>query len=158
MSETSNEVFKGVNLKPYVMRFALIFAAFSTIALVVVTWYQISGNTGLSFGILIASVLATCQKFVGEQKRVFTKKEKISMAFYSMLVSLIVSFLLFVAFILATGEDPKIWMDQLLNLMPLWMAIVSLILAAAFNFGMLYLSYSIFDKHILKGMVKRGEV
>jgi hypothetical protein len=158
MSETSNEVVKGVSLKPYIMRFVLIFAAFSTIALVVVTWYQISGNTGLSFGILIASVLATSQKFVGEQKRVFTKKEKTSMAFYSMLVSLIVSFLLFLAYIMATGEDPKIWMDQLLELMPLWMTIVSLVVAAVFNFGMLYLAYGIFDKHILKGMVKKGEV
>ena len=158
MSNTGHAIDGATSLTPYVMRFTLVFVAMSAAALFITTWFQISGNTGLSIGILIASAIAAGQKFIADNNRVLQGSEKLRMAFYSMLVSLIVSLVLLLGFVLVSGDDPRAMLDEALQIMPLWLLAVSLLIGMLLNFAMLYLAYSFVIRKIFEGMVKRGEI
>ena len=158
MSEMDMKSDGNASLMPYVMRFTLVFVGMSIAALLITTWFSISGNAGLSVGILMASAVATGQKFITDHKRVFGGGEKLRMAFYCLLVSFVISVVLFVALMLVIGEDPQILVKELLHLMPVWVAVASLVFAGVLNFGMLYLSFGFLIRKIFEGMVKRGEI
>ena len=140
------------------MRFAWIYAAFSLAAIVIVIPLQMSGNTGLAVGILMASAVAAGQKFVADQKRVFRTSEKLRMSFYSLLTAFLFSLALAFAILSWAGIGMAAFYDELSGSLSTGLIAGIAGLAILVNYGVLYLAYSFVLNMIYKGMVRRGEV
>ncbi len=146
------------SLRPYVIRFAFVYVAFSIAAIVLVSLLQMSSNTGLAIGILMASAVAAGQKFITDNKRVFRTGEKLRMAFYSLLFALCLSALLLVGFLAWSGIAIEGFLQEMIGALSL--RAITGIVALVFigHFGALYLAYSFIVNAVHKGMVKRGEI
>jgi len=140
------------------MRFAWIYAAFSLAAIVIVIPLQMSGNTGLAVGILMASAVTAGQKFVADQKRVFRTSEKLRMSFYSLLTAFLFSLALAFAILSWAGIGMAAFYDELSGSLSTGLIAGIAGLAILVNYGVLYLAYSFVLNMIYKGMVRRGEV
>ncbi len=158
MNKPVDEASPAARLTPYVMRFTLVFSAMSIVAIAVVMWFDLSGNAGLSIGILMASAVSAGQQFIDDQKRVFEGSEKLRMAFYSLLMVVMLSVLFLLALLHALGEDPHRVLGQFLHTMPPRIVAASVLFVFVLNFAMLYLSYGYLIGKIFKGMQRRGEV
>ena len=145
------------SLSPYVVRFSWVYAAFSIVALIIISLLQMSSNTGLAIGILMASAIAAGQKFITDNKRVLRLDEKLRMTFFSLLVVILFSTILAFGALSWAGVELQSFFDELIGSLSsrAIVGIVALVVLA--NFAALYLAYSFVLNMIYKGMVKRGE-
>ncbi len=146
------------SLSPYVIRFAWVYAAFSVAATIIVSLLQMSGNTGLAIGILMASAVAAGQKFITDNKRAFHTGEKLRMAFYSLLAVIFLSAILAFGFLAWSGIGMDGFVQEMTGSLGLSMILGFAALVIIANYVALYLAYSFITNMIYKGMVKRGEV
>ncbi|MCF6198718.1 MAG: ABZJ_00895 family protein [Hyphomicrobiaceae bacterium] len=146
------------SLTPYVVRFAWVYAAFSIAAIIIVSLLQMSSNTGLAIGILMASAIAAGQKFITDNKRVFLTGEKLRMASYSLLIVIFLSAILAIGVLGWAEVSVEAFLSEMMGAFSsrTILAISALIVLA--NFAALYVAYSFVLNMIYKSMVKRGEV
>lgn len=106
MSEL-HQLDEDASVWPAVVQFSLFYLGLTVAAAAVSMAFEFGHSTGLSIGILVASVYPAAQKFVKLHHRPFKRNEQVRFAALAFVATLVVSFVLFafVALVLIEGED-----------------------------------------------------
>lgn len=79
------------DIAKYLSLFGIAYIVMSIIASLIIQYFEVDGNIGLSIGILVVVTMFVAHKFVSVEKRVPSKAEKRSLVLGSLAIVLLVS-------------------------------------------------------------------
>ncbi|MFM9913398.1 MAG: ABZJ_00895 family protein [Methylophilaceae bacterium] len=92
-----------MSIKNLLFRFFLANFGLHILASIVLTYFNVKSNAGADIGILVASIYYVCISFGKQNKRYFTKQEKLKVVFGLIFANILVQQLLILAYAIATN-------------------------------------------------------
>lgn len=145
-----------VNLRPYLLIFALGFLVLSVAIGLVPLFLEIELPSATGVIILTACAMATAQKFVSDHHRVFSKEERRRMVLLSLLISLVISIALLAGLsIAADGPAFRDSMNEFFHtLSPMFIATIVMIVLGIYLL-VLFTAYGWGARLLLKSVKKK---
>lgn len=148
---------ESVSLRPYLLTFSLGYLGLSVVIGLIPLFLEIELPSATGVIILTACAMAAAQKFVGDNRRVFSKEERRRMVIFSLLSSLVISVVLLAGLsIIADGAAFREAISEVLRVLS--PAILATIMAVVLVIYLLVLftAYGWGARMLLKGVMKRS--
>ncbi len=150
---------ESVNIRKYIISFSACYTIGVVTVFIVLTVLDLEGNSGISVGILIASALYAVIKFIDDNKRAPNKTEKNKLVWQSLLMSWLVSLVLFLiaAVVILETEDIS-FLGELVTQTNIAIFLGAAVFITLIQWGILVYSYGPLAKRRYAALLKKGKI
>lgn len=150
---------KDVEVKSYIVKFGMAYTIGLIALSAIFQYFDLDHSTGASIGVLLGAAMYAVGKFIQDNKRIPSKKEKSKMVWTSFLISWVVSILLLVAIVLILGGGRGLGeLAQLAEELNITIITGSIIFVSLLYLAVLYYSYGGLAQKQYEGLKKKGKL